>query len=430
MLASMLALTACQSTSGATTITTAAETEETSEGAQAETTAAETTAAEETVSSEAAAADWKPDKPLTLIVAYKEGSSTDMGARLLAHYAEKYTGQPIEIKNIPANSGMTGWETLAGSPADGSTLGFINMPNIFTAMDNGGKFTIQDFTPVCNHLIETSVVVVADSSPYQTIDDLIEANKAAEASGELLCASTNGVQASNDIGAALLAYNSGGWSFKHIAYGSTNDQLKALLSGECDWSVAKTSDVKQYLNPEVVVDDAPVASLEAAAETDAETTAVETTAETAATTAAETVAEATKAVQTAEATKAAQTLATETAPAETKPVKTPDEKLRVLAIFATERDQSLTSIPTLQECGYPTGWYGSTRSIVAPKNTDPTIVNFYAEAFKSAMEDPECIAAHEAEGLDLSYMDGNALAERIDDRFRFNSTLLPKLFTK
>ena len=356
VMACTMALTACQSaTSGAVTITTAPEIEETSAAAEKESTAAESTAVESTEApTQAVAKDWKPDKPLTLIVAYKEGSSTDVGARLLAQYAQKYTGQPIEIKNIPANSGMTGWETLANAAPDGSTLGFINMPNIFTAMDNGGKFTIQDFTPVCNHLIETSVVVVADTSPYQTVEELIEANKAADASGTLLNAATNGVQASNDIGAALLSYNSGRWNFKHIAYGSTSDQIKALFSGECDWSIAKISDVKPYLDSE--------------------------------------------------------------------------EKLRVLAIFDTKRDLSLPDVPTLQELGYPTGWYGSTRSIVAPKNTDPNIVKFYTDAFQAAMEDAECIAAHKTEGFDLSFMDANALAERIDERFRFNSTLLPKLF--
>ena len=40
---------------------------------------------------------WAPNVPVTMIVAYKAGNGTDVTARILAQYAEKYVGQTIVI---------------------------------------------------------------------------------------------------------------------------------------------------------------------------------------------------------------------------------------------------------------------------------------------------------------------------------------------
>ncbi len=342
----------------------------------------------------AVAPDWTPTEPVTLIVAYKEGSSTDQGARLLAQYAEPYIGQPVRIRNIAANSGMTAWETLAASPADGTVLGFINMPNIFSAIENGAAFTMQDLAPVCNHVVETSVVAVSAASPYQTLEDLLVANRAASQAGTYLRAATNGVQASNDIGATLLAYTSGGWKFRHVSYGSTTDQVNALFSGECDWAVLKVSDVMPYLPPETPPDGA------AAPEPTSEPTPGPAPGQ------EEGAPEGTPAPEQAAA----------------------PQYLRVLGVFDTDRAQELPDVPTLDEQGYPTGWYGSRRGIVAPAGTDPIILDYYAEAFRRAMADPKCREAHREAGFSLYYLDRTAFANLIDERERFNHSLLPRLF--
>ena len=49
-----------------------------------------------------AAEGWAPDGPVTMIVAYKAGNGTDVTARILAQYAEKYVGQTIVIENVDA----------------------------------------------------------------------------------------------------------------------------------------------------------------------------------------------------------------------------------------------------------------------------------------------------------------------------------------
>ena len=49
-----------------------------------------------------AASAWTPDGDVTVIVAYKAGSGTDTGARLLASQAEKYVGKTLII-NLPGS---------------------------------------------------------------------------------------------------------------------------------------------------------------------------------------------------------------------------------------------------------------------------------------------------------------------------------------
>ena len=58
-------------------------------------------------------ADFAPNGPVTMIVAYKAGSGTDNTARVLAKYAEKYVGQTIVIENVEGGSGSIGWSQLA-----------------------------------------------------------------------------------------------------------------------------------------------------------------------------------------------------------------------------------------------------------------------------------------------------------------------------
>ena len=185
------------------------------------------------------ASAWTPDGDVTVIVAYKAGSGTDTGARLLASQAEKYVGKTLIINNLPGGDGKIGWTELVNSKPDGRTIGFINLPTFTTlAVQPGSTFAVSDVVPVCNQLSETGVVVVRANSPWKSLKELVDACKA---KGNLRC-STNGVEASNHTAAQLLA-TSAGFDYKAIPYGGTADQLLALRQGEVHFSCAKVADV-------------------------------------------------------------------------------------------------------------------------------------------------------------------------------------------
>ena len=182
---------------------------------------------------------WAPDGPVTMIVSYKAGNGTDVTARILAKYAEKYIGQTIVIENVDGGSGSLGWSQLAAADPDGMTIGFMNLPNFNSSIVKGlGTYTTEDFAAICNHVTETSLVVVrADEDRFTDIDGLVEYAKANNT-----VASTNGAQASNHIGAQAFA-NSAGFKYTDLPQGNTTDELLSLLGGEADWCVAKVADI-------------------------------------------------------------------------------------------------------------------------------------------------------------------------------------------
>ena len=193
---------------------------------------------------------WSPEKDVTVIVAYKAGSGTDTGARLLTQYARKYVGQTMVIANQPGGDGKIGWTELTRSKPDGYTIGFINLPTFTTlATQTNAAFNIDSIIPIANHLTETCVVVVPAKSNWKTLNDLVNACRE---KASFRC-STNGNKASNHTAAQLLA-QSANFKYKAVPYGCTADQLLALRQGEVHFSCAKIADVAKLssgANPEL-----------------------------------------------------------------------------------------------------------------------------------------------------------------------------------
>ncbi len=64
---------------------------------------------------------WKPEKDIHVIVAYKAGSGTDTGARILCKDAEKHIGKTLIVDNKPGADGKIGWTELSKAKPDGYT---------------------------------------------------------------------------------------------------------------------------------------------------------------------------------------------------------------------------------------------------------------------------------------------------------------------
>ena len=188
---------------------------------------------------------WSPRKNVTVIVAYKAGSGTDNTARVLSKFANETVGRTLVIQNQEGGSGSIGWTALSHARPDGHTIGFVNLPTLCSnIVEQLGDYKIDDFVPICNHVNETSMVMVGKDSPFNTLDELVAYAK--ENPGKIK-ASTNGMKASNHIGSELLA-KSAGFTYMAIPYGGTADQLLALRQGEVDFSVAKEADIASMMS--------------------------------------------------------------------------------------------------------------------------------------------------------------------------------------
>ncbi|MBO4684384.1 MAG: tripartite tricarboxylate transporter substrate binding protein, partial [Desulfovibrio sp.] len=105
-------------------------------------------------------------------------------------------------------------------------------------------------------------------------------------------------------------------------------------------------------------------------------------------------------------------------------------ELRVLGVFAPQRLPELPDVPTLGEQGYYDKWYGSARALVVPKGTPQEIVDFYVDAFRKTMEDPDCKAAHKKAGLALDFKDNRQLAALIAEQEIFCRDVVTQLYAK
>ena len=76
-------------------------------------------AAQET---EASDAEWKPDKPIKIIVGMKEGGGIDTMARTMAPGISEYFGVDVVVENMPGSSSGIAADYIVEQPADGYTI--------------------------------------------------------------------------------------------------------------------------------------------------------------------------------------------------------------------------------------------------------------------------------------------------------------------
>jgi tripartite-type tricarboxylate transporter receptor subunit TctC len=121
-----------------------------------------------------------PTKPVTLIVPWPAGGSTDLAMRAFADAAQKHLGQQIVIENKAGASGTLGPAQMAAtSKPDGYTLSQI--PITVFRLPYMTKTTFdptKDFTYVAGLTGYTFGVVVQSKSPWKTFKELIDYAKA------------------------------------------------------------------------------------------------------------------------------------------------------------------------------------------------------------------------------------------------------------
>jgi tripartite-type tricarboxylate transporter receptor subunit TctC len=74
-----------------------------------------------------------PERNITLIVPYGAGGGTDITARMLAKDLEAVLGKPVTVENRAGGGGWVGWGSLAQAQPDGYTIGYRNVPSMYTS---------------------------------------------------------------------------------------------------------------------------------------------------------------------------------------------------------------------------------------------------------------------------------------------------------
>ncbi|NBU88253.1 MAG: tripartite tricarboxylate transporter substrate binding protein [Betaproteobacteria bacterium] len=169
-----------------------------------------------------------PSRPITLVVPFTPGSTSDISARLVAQKIAGPLGQPVVVENRPGANGQLAMQAVARAAPDGHTLvvGSVSATVVPTVLQKSVPFDIlKDFAPVSIIAGTTLVLLAAKEAPYNTIAELVATAK--KAPGTLNYANSAGLYR-----VAMEALNlQAGIDLNAIAYKGPAEAANDLLGG-------------------------------------------------------------------------------------------------------------------------------------------------------------------------------------------------------
>jgi len=174
-----------------------------------------------------------PERPLRFVIPFPPGGGADNLARILAQSISPRLGQTLVIDNRAGAGGNIAAETVARAAPDGYTLGVMTVsamsigPHIHRALPFQ---PLKDFTPISNIVNTPGAIVAGLKTPYQNLEDLIKAAKAAP--GRISYASV-GLGSLPHLAAEMFARQAG-VQLLHVPYKGAAPAMQDLLSGVVD----------------------------------------------------------------------------------------------------------------------------------------------------------------------------------------------------
>jgi tripartite-type tricarboxylate transporter receptor subunit TctC len=187
-----------------------------------------------------------PDQPINMIIAYAPGGGTDIAARVMIPFIEKYLGEgaKINVINRPGASGDIGFAALANSVPDGYTIGFINTPPVLaTPIERKTAYTWQSYDLLGNVVDDPGTFCVHSDSPYRTLADLAAYAKANP--GKVTVGST-GV-GSDDHLAMMQFEKYAGVKMNHIPFKGSSETRNAVNGKQIVVAAINVGEALQYL---------------------------------------------------------------------------------------------------------------------------------------------------------------------------------------
>jgi tripartite-type tricarboxylate transporter receptor subunit TctC len=183
---------------------------------------------------DALASDW-PKKPIDLYLGYDTGGSADPIARELALLMGDELGVNVTVQNRPGGSGAVATTEVLARKPDGYTLAIAPASQLtVTPLLSSDALTYsgpQDWTTLAGLLIQQNGLMVKGDSPWQTLDDFIEAAKADPGK---LTVGVSSVTGANAMGMASLM-DVAGFKVKLVPFeGGAGEAAAALLGGHID----------------------------------------------------------------------------------------------------------------------------------------------------------------------------------------------------
>ena len=177
----------------------------------------------------AACAQGYPNKPVKLVVPFTAGSATDILARTVGQKLTEMWGQSVVVDNRPGAGGTIGTAIVAKSPPDGYTLLVNSAAHAYNQWiyPTLSFDTVKDFVDIAPLAGQPNVLVVAPSTGYKTVADLVAAAKTKPGALNFGSAGTGSGTHINAEKFRLAA----GIDVVHIPYKGTPEALTDTMTG-------------------------------------------------------------------------------------------------------------------------------------------------------------------------------------------------------
>jgi len=169
-----------------------------------------------------------PVKPITIVVGFSAGGSSDVIARIVAEKLSAGLGQPVVVENRAGVGSIVGATYVSRAKADGYTLLMgASGPMVFNhALYAKLPYSVQDFTPISLICTFPLLLLSASTQGHKSLDDLVTFAK--KNSDKVNYSASS---ASFQLVTELLNKKFG-TRFVHIPYKGSNDSVAALLSND------------------------------------------------------------------------------------------------------------------------------------------------------------------------------------------------------
>jgi len=174
-----------------------------------------------------AQAQWKPTKPVNIIVPWAAGGATDQVTRVAASELEEALGTKIVVINQPGGAGSIGTMNAMNAPRDGYTwtAGAPKQLGTYPVLGLAGT-KLSDFHLFVS-VTQVPIVSVNPNSPYQTFDQLLAAMK----TNPGITVATAGNTSSGHIAMEAIV-KATGVKYRHVTYDGGNPAVIATVGGE------------------------------------------------------------------------------------------------------------------------------------------------------------------------------------------------------
>ena len=140
----------------------------------------------------------QPASAIKLVVPYPPGGGADVLARIVADAIGNLHGPTMVVMNRPGAGTMIGTEDVVRAKPDGNTLLLANNAvAIFPHLRKLDYDPLASLEAICGIATTPTILIVAGTSPYRTLDDLIVAARAAP--GALTFGATPGAKSHIDF---------------------------------------------------------------------------------------------------------------------------------------------------------------------------------------------------------------------------------------